>query len=60
MGWFIREQVEEVATMSDLLRVVERGREAPLTIEEYLVRENLGGGEGEDATAPHAAGGPLG
>jgi bacterioferritin B len=60
MGWFIREQVEEIATMSDLLRVVERGRDSPLMVEEYLARENLGGGEGEDATAPPVAGGALG
>ncbi|HWH15921.1 MAG TPA: ferritin [Miltoncostaeaceae bacterium] len=60
MGWFIKEQVEEVATMSDLLRVVERGRDTPLAVEEYLARENFGAEEGEDATAPPVAGGPLG
>jgi len=59
MGWFIREQIEEIATMSDLLRVVERGRDAPLMVEEYLARESAGGG-GEDAGAPPVAGGPLG
>ncbi|MDQ3720325.1 MAG: ferritin [Actinomycetota bacterium] len=55
MQWFIREQVEEVSTMSDLLRVVERARENPLQAEEYLAREGLGG-EGSDPTAPPAAG----
>ena len=30
MQWFIKEQVEEVATMSDLLRVVERSRDNPM------------------------------
>src|SRR3954451_18460868 len=55
MQWFIKEQVEEVATMSDLLRVVERARENPLQAEEYLAREGLGDG-GEDPTAPPAAG----
>ena len=34
MQWFIKEQTEEVATMSDLLRVVERARENPLLAEE--------------------------
>src|SRR6476646_4162633 len=29
MQWFIKEQVEEVSSMSDLLRVVERTRENP-------------------------------
>ena len=58
MQWFIKEQIEEVATMSDLLRVVERARQDPLRAEEYLARESLGG-EGEDPTAPPVAGGAL-
>ncbi len=57
MHWFIKEQVEEVSSMSDLLRVVERARENPLLAEEYLVREAMG--EAADATAPAAAGGAL-
>ena len=40
MQWFIKEQVEEVATMSDLLRVVERSRDDPMEIENYLAREH--------------------
>lgn len=56
--WFLKEQVEEVATMSDLLRTVERSRENPMWAEEYLTREH-GGSEGEDPTAPRAAGGAL-
>jgi ferritin len=56
--WFLKEQVEEVATMSDLLRVVERSRENPMFAEEYLARENPGD-EGADPTAPPAAGGAL-
>jgi len=58
MQWFIKEQVEEVATMSDLLRIVERARQDPLRAEEYLAREGLGG-EGGDPTAPPVAGGAL-
>jgi ferritin len=53
--WFIKEQVEEVATMSDLLRVVERSKDDPMAIEDYMAREH-GGGGGGDPTAPHAAG----
>ena len=34
MQWFIKEQVEEVATMIDLLTVVERSRDNPLLVEE--------------------------
>jgi bacterioferritin B len=56
--WFLKEQVEEVATMSDLLRVVERSRENPMFVEDYLAREHPGE-EGSDPTAPPAAGGAL-
>ena len=55
MQWFIKEQIEEVATMSDLLRVAERSRDDVMDIEDYLEREH-GAGEGEDPTAPHPAG----
>ena len=57
MLWFIKEQVEEVSSMNDLLRVVERARDNPLLAEEYLAREATG--EAADATAPAAAGGAL-
>ena len=56
MQWFIKEQIEEVATMSDLLRVVERSQDDPMEIENYLVREHPGD-EGADPTAPSPAGG---
>jgi len=52
MQWFIKEQVEEVATMSDLLRVAERSRDDLHDIEDYIAREQSG--EGEDPTAPRA------
>src|SRR5215218_3271111 len=55
MQWFIKEQIEEVATMSDLLRVVERARDHAMDIEDYLAREQLGEA-GDDPTAPHPAG----
>src|SRR3954451_3532278 len=38
MQWFIKEQVEEVSSMSDLLRVVERAKDSPLMAEECLAR----------------------
>ena len=56
MQWFIKEQVEEVATMSDLLRVAERSRDDVMDIEDYVLREH-GAGEGADPTAPRPAGG---
>ena len=55
MQWFIKEQIEEVATMSDLLRVVERSQDHEMDIEDYLAREQLGE-EDDDPTAPHPAG----
>jgi ferritin len=58
MQWFIKEQVEEVSSMSDLLAVVERSRDNPMIVEEYLARER-GGSQAEDPTAPAAAGGAL-
>ena len=54
MQWFIKEQVEEVATMSDLLAVVTRNRDDIEDIEEYVAREQSAGQE--DPTAPREAG----
>ena len=56
MTWFVKEQVEEVALMGDLLNVVERSKENLLLAEEYIAREGLGE-EGDDPTAPPPAGG---
>ena len=54
MQWFIKEQVEEVATMSDLLTIVSRSQDDLNDIEEYVAREQ--GSPGPDPTAPPAAG----
>ncbi len=54
MQWFIKEQVEEVATMSDLLAVVTRNADDIDDIEDYVAREQ--GGADADATAPRIAG----
>jgi ferritin len=56
MQWFVKEQVEEVALMSDVLNVVERSRDNVLLVEDYLARERPGEG-GADPTAPPVAGG---
>jgi len=58
LQWFLKEQVEEVASMTDLLAVVERAKDDPLHGEEYLAREQIGD-EGSDSSAPEAAGGAL-
>ena len=54
MQWFIKEQVEEVAKMSDLLAVVRRNRDDIEDIEEYVAREQRAGDA--DPTAPRIAG----
>src|SRR3954464_14970036 len=56
LTWFVKEQVEEVALMSDVLNVVERSRDNVLLVEDYLARERPGEGGG-DPTAPPVAGG---
>ena len=58
LTWFVKEQVEEVSSMTDLLNVVERSKGTPLLIEEFLAREQIGD-EGDDPIAPPAAGGAL-
>ncbi len=58
LNWFLKEQVEEMSSMSDLLTTVKRAKENPLWVEEYLGREGIGE-EPEDPTAPEAAGGAL-
>jgi ferritin len=55
LSWFLKEQVEEVATMSSLLQVVERSKDNPMLAEDYVARE-LSGGAAEDPTAPPVAG----
>jgi len=54
MQWFIKEQVEEVSTMSDLLAVVTRAQGDVEAIEEYVAREQRAADA--DPTAPRVAG----
>jgi ferritin len=58
LHWFLQEQREEVASMTELLAVVERGRDNLLHVEEYLARQS-GGDNPLEAGAPPAAGGAL-
>jgi len=59
LHWFLQEQREEVASMSDLLRLVERAAESNILLaEESLARSQIGA-DGPEATAPPAAGGAL-
>jgi ferritin len=57
LQWFLKEQVEEVASMSSLLAVVQRSSDTPGFIEDYLARENEA--QAADPTAPAVAGGAL-
>jgi bacterioferritin B len=54
MQWFIKEQVEEVAKMGDLLAVAERNADDVDRIEDWVAREE--GGGSADPTAPPIAG----
>jgi ferritin len=54
MQWFIKEQVEEVATMSDLVHVVTRSKDNIEAIEDYIEREQ--GTPAPDPSAPAQAG----
>ena len=44
MQWFVKEQVEEVKLMQDLLNVVERSKDNMLLVEDFIAREALGRG----------------
>ena len=58
LDWFLKEQREEVASMSALLAVVERAADNLLLAEDHLSRNQIGDA-GVDPTAPPAAGGAL-
>jgi ferritin len=57
--WFLQEQREEVSSMSDLLKIVERASESNILLAEDYLSRNAVGDQGVDATAPPAAGGAL-
>ena len=55
MQWFVKEQVEEVALMQDLLNVVGRSQDNLLLVEDFIAREAPG--EDGNGDAPPEAGG---
>lgn len=57
MLWFLKEQVEEVASITTLLNIAERADNL-FDIENYVAREQVGDG-GRDTGAPAAAGGAI-
>jgi ferritin len=56
--WFLKEQVEEVASASTLLTVAERAGTNLFDLENYVAREQIGDA-GESTDAPAAAGGAI-
>ena len=58
MLWFLKEQVEEVASMSTLLTIAERAGDDYFKLEDFVARETAGDGD-TDPSAPEAAGGQL-
>jgi ferritin len=59
LQWFLKEQLEEMSSMSSLLQTVERASQSNILLaEEYLARQQVGDG-GVDPGAPPAAGGVL-
>ena len=58
MLWFLKEQVEEVASMSTLVTIAKRAGDNLFDIENFIARETVGD-SGQDADAPAAAGGAL-
>ncbi|WP_236790205.1 ferritin [Amycolatopsis sp. GM8] len=57
LQWFLKEQVEEVATMTTLLNIVKRANGNLFEVETWLARESAGG-KG-DSGLPSVAGGAL-
>ena len=58
MLWFLKEQIEEVATVNTLLSISVRAGDNWFQIEDHLARESVGD-TGVDTAAPDAAGGVL-
>ena len=57
MQWFLKEQVEEVASMTTLLAIARRAGDNLFHLEDFVAREMAGAQA--DPTAPAAAGGAL-
>ena len=59
LHWFLQEQREEVASMSELLALVERASASNILLAEDHLARNQVGDAGESVGAPPAAGGAL-
>jgi ferritin len=59
MQWFLKEQLEEMSSMSALLKTVERAAAVNILLAEDYLARSAGGEAGVEADAPRAAGGAL-
>jgi ferritin len=60
LQWFLKEQLEEVSSMSDLLSIVDRASKVNLLLaEQQLANMQIGDAGALDPSAPAAAGGAL-
>jgi len=59
LQWFLKEQLEEMSSMSALLRTVERAAAVNILLAEDYLARTAGAGAGAEADAPRAAGGAL-
>jgi ferritin len=59
LQWFLAEQVEEVASMSTLLKVIKRADGNMFEVENWLSRESTTDTAGGGPAAPKAAGGAV-
>jgi ferritin len=58
MLWFLKEQVEELASMNTLLTITKRAGDDYFKVEDFVARENPVSA-GTDPTAPRPAGAPV-
>jgi ferritin len=59
LQWFLKEQLEEMSSMSALLKTVERAAAVNILLAEDFLARTTGAAGGVEADAPRAAGGAL-
>jgi ferritin len=59
LHWFLEEQLEEVSSMTALLRTVERASAVNILLAEDFLARTAGTSDATEAGAPRAAGGAL-
>ncbi len=59
LAWFLKEQLEEMSSMADLLRTVERAATTNILLAEAYLARTAGAGPQGEGSEPPAAGGRL-